>query len=122
MAIRTGQTVLVQDLVEISKGSREGEAVLRNGFRSLVAIPLKDRGASFGAMMVYSNRTNGFSEEEVALLEEMTDDLAFGIKNLRAKAHQLEVDEELRQETALFEAQVTASLDGILVIDRILKG
>ena len=71
--------------------------------------------------MVYSNRINGFSANEVTLLEEMTDDLAFGILNLRVKENQWKADEALSQKTALLEAQVAASLDGILVINQDLK-
>ena len=118
-AIRGGATVSVPD-ISVGFGPWR-EAALKVGIRSCIAIPLMENGIAFGALMVYSNRINGFSGSEVSMLEEMSDDLAFGILNLRARAHQLRADEALRQKTALFEAQVTASLDGILVIDQDLK-
>jgi PAS domain S-box-containing protein len=120
-AIRDGTTVSVQDYSSQVWFGPWREAALRAGIRSGIAIPLMDNGIAFGALNVYSNRTNGFSNGEVSMLEEMSDDLAFGILNLRAREHQLKADEALRQKTALFEAQVTASLDGILVIDQDMK-
>ncbi|TCJ12228.1 PAS domain S-box protein [Parasulfuritortus cantonensis] len=56
------------------------------GIAASIALPLRDNGAAFGVLNVYAEVRDAFSTEEIALLTELADDLAFGIVTLRTRA------------------------------------
>ncbi|MFA5961749.1 MAG: GAF domain-containing protein [Parcubacteria group bacterium] len=61
---------------------------LKRGFASSIALPLEDKGASgdvFGALTIYAQDQDAFSNKETALLKELADDLAFGVSSLRLR-------------------------------------
>ncbi len=66
------------------------EQAMNQGFQSAIALPMTtDRGV-FGALSIYSNVPDAFDAEEVSLLTELAEDLAFGISTLRTRlAHRI---------------------------------
>ena len=62
------------------------EAALQRGFQASIALPLKGEGRVLGALNMYSRDPDAFTAEEVKLLEELANDLAYGIITLRARA------------------------------------
>jgi len=86
-AIRTGQVTCFPDLAADPRFAPWLDALARRGDRSAVSLPLKDdNGNVFGALCIYSEKVNAFTPDEVALLEELAGDLAFGVVSLRARA------------------------------------
>jgi PAS domain S-box-containing protein len=86
MAIRGGTTVTVQDLSLSREFAPWLESAGKHGYRSGTWLPLKDeRGQVFGILPIYSAQINAFSAGEIALLEELAGDLAFGIMVLRGR-------------------------------------
>jgi len=62
------------------------EEALQRGYAASIALPLTNGdGSVFGVLNVYAEEVNAFSPNEVALLEEMTDDLAFGVHTLHIR-------------------------------------
>jgi PAS domain S-box-containing protein len=83
-AIRTGKIVYVADIVEDPRVTPWRERALERGYRSALCLPLKDeQGVVFGVMLVYADRPHSFTDDDVRLMEELTQDLAFGICVLR---------------------------------------
>jgi diguanylate cyclase len=58
----------------------------REGYRSSIALPLLLDGECIGALSIYADHPDAFDDSEVALLEELAADLAFGLKALRTQA------------------------------------
>ena len=86
-AIRTGKTCCIQDFATDPRLAPWRESALQRGFRSAIALPLKDEQANaFGSLTIYSAQPNAFTSEEIRLLEELAGDLAFGIVTLRSRA------------------------------------
>ena len=88
-AIRTGQTRMVRDLQ-----SDPGYAPWHSSWRgnaSAVACPLRVGGEVIGALAIYAAEPDAFDADEVTLLTESADDLAFGIATLRARAEQQQI-------------------------------
>ena len=56
-----------------------GETYAAAGVRSLAVLPLIVSGEAIGAFALYSSETDFFHEEELKLLTELTDDIAFAI-------------------------------------------
>lgn len=98
-AVREGQPVVVHDLnrdpIFLPWQSAAGE----HGFVSVIALPLSNRKGVFGTLTIYSAEHNVFDEDEVKLLVELADDLAYGINNLRETAARQRVQNELDYRT-----------------------
>jgi len=56
---------------------------VERGFASCIALPLKTKSEVLGSLGIYSAEADAFDAEEVRLLQELADDLAFGIVSLR---------------------------------------
>ena len=100
-AIRNGESACIQDFMMDTLAAPWREAALQRGFRSSIALPLKDENArTFGALCIYSTQPNAFTAEEIRLLEELAGDLAFGIVTLRSRAARKKAEQALRQSEA----------------------
>ena len=114
-SIRTCQTIVIKDIAN-SPSMRPWHEWLRDlGFNSLIAIPLMDGGRSFGSIGIYIEDGEGFTKEEVDLLEEMAGDLAYGILTLRSKEFQKTTKEALRKSEALYSKLMYAIPDFVIV-------
>ena len=119
-AIRTGESVIMTDLDKNPLMRPWREMLFKLGFRAMVAIPLLDSGVAFGAIGIYIEEPEGFTPEEMDLLEEMAEDLAFGILGLRAKERQSTMEAALRKSEERFrslfeEAPIAVSISSDLV-------
>jgi len=95
-AIRTGQYAYILDFATDPQVAAWREKALERGYRSSIAMPLKDEGErAFGAFTIYSSKPNAFTEEEVRLLEELAGDMAFGITTLRNREKRRKAEAEL---------------------------
>lgn len=95
VSIRTGQPSVNQDYLTNPKMQPWRDAAIQRGYQSSISLPLKDGDRSFGALAIYSAKPNSFFAEEVKLLEEMADDLAFGISTLRAHVQRRAAEHQL---------------------------
>lgn len=94
-AIRTGATVINHDYLDNPSMTPWREAALKHGHRSSIALPLLGKTNTLGVLTIYSTKTNAFSPEEVALLEELAGDIAYGIEALRTRAGHKQTEEQL---------------------------
>ncbi len=79
-AVRLGKAVCVQDMSLCSESASWVSEELERGYRSKIALPLKDElAATFGVLTIYSAEANAFAPPEIRLLEELSGDLAYGI-------------------------------------------
>jgi PAS domain S-box-containing protein len=95
LAIRTGKTHFFQDFITEPAAAPWRASALLHGYRSSIAIPLKDEGGNvFAVLSLYSSEINSFNPTEVKLLEELARDLSFGISVIteRAKRQQAEAE------------------------------
>jgi len=93
-AYLTGRPHLVQDVAHDASYPARREVALQRGIAATIALPLLDGDAPFGVLKVYAGEREAFGQEEVALLTELAEDLAFGIVTLRTR------DERERLEAA----------------------
>ncbi len=114
-AIRTGQTQFSRDVATDPNMAPWREVALHLGFRSTASFPLKAAGDTFGALTIYSERPDAFDEMEVHLLEEMTDDLSFGIATLRSTILRAKAERELSLSLSMLETTIEATADAIVV-------
>lgn len=84
-ALITGETNICRDISTFPEDQNWRNEALRYGFQSLIALPLKYRGQVYGALTLLSNTTNEFDETEVTYLEDLAQDLVFGLVGLRVR-------------------------------------
>ena len=84
-AIRTGEPVVVSDLTDPSTGFLSVTEALARGYRGVVCLPLKDEQKSFGLLCLYLADAWEIPVDELRLLKELADNLAFGIRGQRAR-------------------------------------
>jgi len=83
IVVRTGMTQVVQDIKNDPCFELWREDAAKYDYASSIALPLKENGSVFGSLNIYAAEASIFGDDEVALLEEVADVLAFGIVNLR---------------------------------------
>jgi diguanylate cyclase (GGDEF)-like protein/PAS domain S-box-containing protein len=87
-AVRAGRTHAIRDARTDPSFAPWREAALARGYRAVAALPLKIDGATFGVLAIYSGEPGAFDAGEVHLLEELADDIAYGVGNLRRREAQ----------------------------------
>lgn len=87
-AISGDKTRIVPDIAAAPENLPWKERALQSGFASAIALPLHVDGEAPGCLTIISAVKDAFNQGEIALLEEMTDDLAFGIRMLRLRQEQ----------------------------------
>ena len=95
-AIRSGQPEQRSD-ISTAADFFWREAALQRGYRSCIALPLSGEQRGFGVLCLYAAEAQEFSGEEVRLLQELADNLAFGIGSLRARLERDRSQEAARQ-------------------------
>ncbi len=84
-AIRTGETQLVRDIASDPGYALWHELTEKHGYASSYAYPLTVAGQRIGVLCIYAAEVDAFDAEEITLLAELGDDLAYGIETLRTR-------------------------------------
>jgi len=104
--IRSGKAEVCEDITKDAAFSHWLPVALKHGCRSVVVLPLRDASRTFGLLALHSAEEKSTSTDELRLLQELADDLAFGILNLRARI------EKARLETAVLKVAASVSATG----------
>jgi PAS domain S-box-containing protein len=62
--------------------------MLEHGFHGVICLPLREREQTFGLLYLYAPEILHISGDETTLLQQLANDLAFGIMSLRARQEQ----------------------------------
>ena len=105
-AIRTGKLAMCVDMQKDAKFKPWRDEAVKRGYASSLALPLVNENQTFGALSIYSKEPNGFSQDEIALLSELANDLAYGISYIRMRLKQKQAEDVLRRDNETFERLV----------------
>jgi len=119
-SIRTGRVIVSADIASDPAMANWAEAAAENELRGLIALPLQTDGVAFGVLSLYSTIPLEVTDEETSLLQDLADNLAFGIQSLRMRREKEAIEEavskvsaELREQASLLDK----TLDVIIVCD-----
>ncbi len=84
-AVGKRMTMVISDILADPRFAPWIEVVKACGCRSALAIPVLQNSAVSGAIVISASEVGAFGPEEIALLEELADDLAYGIATLRTR-------------------------------------
>ncbi|MEN6542237.1 PAS domain S-box protein [Parvibaculum sp.] len=83
-AIRTGTTQINQNFANNPLLAPWREAALKRRLNSSISLPLKVApDGAYGALTIYAPEPDAFDTEEVSLLEELANDLSYGLGAIR---------------------------------------
>ncbi|WP_431025827.1 EAL domain-containing protein [Halomonas sp. H5] len=91
-ALRSGEPQVVLD-IDTDPGFVWRRAAREHGYHGVVALPLKREGQTFGLLLLYQGRPQAINDDELRLLGELADNLAFGITTLRNRREQQRIQQ-----------------------------
>lgn len=103
-AIRSGLPSVMHDMQNDPRYAPWREQALKQGFRSSLAVPLTTPTSILGCLNIYSSQSNGFDEEEVSLMVQLAQDLAYGISSLQTLEKHKRTTEALWESTREYQA------------------
>ncbi len=90
------------------------DALLTRDFAAAVGLPLCTGCLTYGALVIYAAETEAFDDDEVALLEELGKNVAYGILSLRSRQESTLLYEQIQRHSEELERRVaerTAQLE-----------
>ena len=113
-AIRTGQPSVVQHILTNPAYEPWRAEAIQRGYASSAALPLMAGHQAFGALTIYAPEPDAFSSDEIALLEELANDLAFGIITIRTRELHQRTKHALEASEARLRRTIETSTDAII--------
>ena len=101
--IRSGAAAFVNDIASDPIFGPWRERALEHGFRAVINLPLREDERTFGVLALFSDKVLAVGTEEINLLQQMANDVAFGIDNLRSQASQRRADARIREQASLLD-------------------
>ena len=87
-AVRSGLAQQADDISQADRKFHGCDAARQRGYFSVLALPLRNQDHSFGVLCLYTGAVQQFTAAEVGLLQELADNLAFGLVSLRVRLAQ----------------------------------
>jgi len=123
LALRRREAVVYQDAASCPCYAPWQEATLARGLAAQAAVPMLHAGRLFGVLNVHADEAQAFDEEEVQLLVELADDLAFALHSLEEEARRKQAEDTLRQRNRQLELLNRAgqTISSRLELDQVLS-
>ncbi|UTW09043.1 bifunctional diguanylate cyclase/phosphodiesterase [Pseudomonas benzenivorans] len=96
-AIRSGRPSLSRNLLTDPNTAPWREGAIRHEIASVLSLPLRVDGEIFGSLGIGAPEPDAFGEQELELLGEAAEDLAFGLQALRSKARRAQAEAEVQR-------------------------
>ncbi|NDJ76915.1 MAG: PAS domain S-box protein [Chloroflexi bacterium] len=121
-AVRQNEPRLVTDIANHTSPAQSESATwdtlaLQRGYRSLLALPLEIDDEAAGVLVVFSAQPATFTTDEIALLNELAGDLAYGIAVLRTQQARTQAQTELAASRSYLAALFENTSDAIWSVD-----
>jgi putative nucleotidyltransferase with HDIG domain len=111
-AVTSGKPAIIKNIASTNPRATWQEEAVSRGYAAIIALPLRENSRIFGSLNIYSGEPDVFDSEEVKLLKELADDLAYGIIALHTRAQGKKAADELqrsyRKLRKIFEQTVNA--------------
>ncbi len=90
-AYKNMKIVLIEDVGKLEKYKSWKQKMLDHGFHSVVFIPFEHTREIKGLLCVYSSNPRAHTDDELEILERVTNDLAFGLFTLKVQVEKKEL-------------------------------
>jgi PAS domain S-box-containing protein len=116
-AIRSGNPCIARDIQRDPDFAPWRAEAIKRGYASSIALPLIANGQTFGALNIYASEPDVFDKEEVTLLTELANDLAYGISALRTREERKRAEMALQKSEARLKLQIKRMPIGCIIWD-----
>jgi PAS domain S-box-containing protein len=113
-AIRTGKVYICRNILTDPNFEPWCAEAKKRGYASSIAIPLIAENPPLGALNIYASEPDAFDKEEINLLSELADDLAFGIVALHTRVEREQAQESLKK----LSSAVEQTADIVIITDK----
>jgi PAS domain S-box-containing protein len=97
VAIRSGKPSLVKNVLTDPAFAPWRLEASQRGYSSVIGLPLKSDGQTFAALTIYAGESDAFDPDEAGQLEELANNLAYGVMALRTHAERDRAESELHK-------------------------
>jgi diguanylate cyclase (GGDEF)-like protein len=112
-AYRTRQPCISNDFFADQRGAAFRESIRARGIRSLASLPLLDGDRALGVLIFQSREIGVFTPDLVELLQRLTANVVFGLKNFD-RAEERRLADEQRERLARMFAALSATNEAIM--------
>ena len=116
-ALASGKTLILRDILNDVRHVRVRPRALQLGHQSSIVLPLTGSGQPVGVLVLHAAERDAFDEEEIRLLNELSDDIGFGIASLHARAAQEKAEQRSRENERRFREIFEQAAVGITRVD-----
>ncbi|GEM_PF-148293 len=110
-ALRSGEIFIARDLLTEPAYMPWRAEAQKRGYASLIALPLRHGGDTVGVLTIDAAEPDAFDKEEVALLSELSNDLAFGIVSQRSRVRREAMERKLVKSEERYRALAESAQD-----------
>jgi len=110
-ALRSGETFVARDLLNEPAYAPWRDEAHKRGYASLIALPLCHGSETVGVLTIDAVEADAFDTQEVALLTELSNDLAFGIVSQRSRMRREAAEQELAHSEERYRALAESAQD-----------
>lgn len=97
-AVREGRPAVARHILTDPAFRPWREEAVKRGFASVIALPVRRRSQMLGVLGIFAAEPDAFNAEEAKLLEELADDLGYGIANRRDAEARERIERELEHQ------------------------
>ena len=105
-AVQTLQPTVIDERQTDSQFEPWRQMAATFGFVASIGLPLRSEKGAWGALCIYSAQAEAFNAEEVTLLGELANDLAYGIATFQARAEHQKTEAQIVKLNAELEQRV----------------
>lgn len=116
-SVKSGRYYVCSDIMEVPGTDAWKASALAKSFRSSIALPIKKFDKVTGVFVIYSASTDAFNQEEISLLEEMSQDISFSLENQEREELRKKAEEELTRLSREHEVTLNRISDSVLSLD-----
>ncbi len=101
-AVRSGKVTVCHDVISDARFAPWRANAIRRGYGSVIVLPLKSDGQTFGALTIYAAEKEAFDAREQRLLEELANNMIYAIMALRAGSQRRQAEAAVAAEREKF--------------------
>lgn len=120
-AIRTCEPVVARNILTDPEFEPWREAAIKRGYASSVALPLCRNKGVLGALNIYAAEADAFDREEVTLLTELANDLAYGLTSLRTRQERNHAEDARRVSEQRFRTLFDTMREGFVLHEAVRR-
>ncbi len=114
-AIKTKKPFVMRDIAGDPRYDPWRDEAMKRGYSSSIAVPLVHENRVFGALNIYTARSDIFNEEEISLLVEVCQDIAFAIHSIELEEKRKQAVKELQVSEKKYKQLIDNAYEGIYI-------